>query len=101
MLSLMPLPLTPEMVIAAHPTWTLAANRNQNLLGKTMIVANRSVEAVTALAAEGTARPSSPDRPGKHRTHQAVPARPTQRPDMTQVTPDRDPPIRPATTYRV
>ncbi len=45
----MALPLAPGTLILAGPLWTLAVNRNQNLIGKTMLVANRRVEAVTAL----------------------------------------------------
>jgi diadenosine tetraphosphate (Ap4A) HIT family hydrolase len=43
------LSLAPETVIVAGPLWTVAVNRNQNLLGKTMLVANRRVESVPAL----------------------------------------------------
>jgi diadenosine tetraphosphate (Ap4A) HIT family hydrolase len=43
------LSLAPETVIVAGPLWTVAVNRNQNLIGKTMLVANRRVESVTAL----------------------------------------------------
>ncbi|XVU30034.1 HIT family protein [Actinoplanes sp. CA-054009] len=45
----MALTLVPETVIEAGPLWTLAVNRNQNLLGKCMLVANRHVESVPAL----------------------------------------------------
>jgi len=41
--------LDPASVIAADRLWTLAVNRNQNLLGKTMLVANRGVDSVGAL----------------------------------------------------
>ena len=41
--------VAPDSVITAGPAWTMAVNRNQNLLGKTMLVANRSVESVTEL----------------------------------------------------
>jgi diadenosine tetraphosphate (Ap4A) HIT family hydrolase len=43
------LSVAPETLIDAGPSWTLAVNRNQNLVGKTMAVANRHVESVTAL----------------------------------------------------
>jgi diadenosine tetraphosphate (Ap4A) HIT family hydrolase len=48
----MALSLAPETVILAGPLWTLAVNRNQNLLGKTMLVTTRPVEAVPALRAD-------------------------------------------------
>jgi diadenosine tetraphosphate (Ap4A) HIT family hydrolase len=41
--------LGPETLVTAGPLWTVAVNRNQNLLGKTVLVANRPVESVTAL----------------------------------------------------
>lgn len=41
--------LAPETVVTAGPLWTVAVNRNRNLLGKTMLVANRSIESVNAL----------------------------------------------------
>jgi diadenosine tetraphosphate (Ap4A) HIT family hydrolase len=46
------LSLAPETMILTGPLWTLAVNRNQNLIGKTMLVANRHVESVTALHQE-------------------------------------------------
>ena len=45
----MPLGLLPETLVTAGPLWTVAVNRNQNLLGKTVLVVNRPVESVTAL----------------------------------------------------
>ena len=45
----MSLRLHPASVITADRLWTLAVNRNQNLLGKTMLVANRGVDSVGAL----------------------------------------------------
>jgi diadenosine tetraphosphate (Ap4A) HIT family hydrolase len=39
--------LMPESVIARRPLWTIALNRNQNLLGKSMLVLDRSCAAVT------------------------------------------------------
>jgi len=43
------LTIAPETLIEVGSFWTLALNRNQNLVGKTMVVANRRVESVTAL----------------------------------------------------
>jgi diadenosine tetraphosphate (Ap4A) HIT family hydrolase len=43
------LSLAPETVIVAGELWMVAVNRNQNLIGKTMLVANRRVESITAL----------------------------------------------------
>jgi len=43
------LTIAPETLIEMGSFWTLALNRNQNLVGKTMVVANRRVESVTAL----------------------------------------------------
>jgi diadenosine tetraphosphate (Ap4A) HIT family hydrolase len=40
------LSLLPESVIEERPSWTLAVNRNQNLLGKTMLVLRRPCTAV-------------------------------------------------------
>jgi len=37
------------MVVEGGPTWTIAVNLNQNLLGKTMIVLNRRCRSVTDL----------------------------------------------------
>ena len=45
----MALYLTPETLIEEGRFWALAVNLNQNLLGKTMLVATRPVESVTAL----------------------------------------------------
>lgn len=45
----MPLLLAPETLVTAGPLWTVAVNRNQDLLGKTMLVAHRGVELVTTL----------------------------------------------------
>jgi diadenosine tetraphosphate (Ap4A) HIT family hydrolase len=45
----MALALAPGTLIDAGPLWTLAVNRNQSLLGKTMLVANRPVTSVAAL----------------------------------------------------
>jgi diadenosine tetraphosphate (Ap4A) HIT family hydrolase len=44
-----PLVLAPETPVTACPLWIVAVNRNQNLLGKTVLVVNRPVESVTAL----------------------------------------------------
>ncbi|HEX5440752.1 MAG TPA: hypothetical protein VFW76_07700 [Ktedonobacterales bacterium] len=41
--------LDPATIIEQGTFWTLALNRNQNLLGKVMLLANRPVEEVTAL----------------------------------------------------
>jgi len=46
------LAVAPETLIEVGRFWTLALNRNQNLVGKTMVVANRHVESVTALEPE-------------------------------------------------
>jgi len=46
------LTVAPETLIEAGPFWTLALNRNQNLVGKTMAVATRHVESVTALTSD-------------------------------------------------
>ena len=48
----MPLPLMPETIIEERPLWTLAVNRNQDLLGKTMVVLRRPCTAVVDLDAE-------------------------------------------------
>lgn len=48
----MALAVAPETLIEVGRFWTLALNRNQNLVGKTMVVANRHVESVTALEPE-------------------------------------------------
>ena len=42
----MPLDLLPETVIEERPRWTIALNRNQDLLGKTMVVLRRPCTAV-------------------------------------------------------
>lgn len=47
-----PLELIPQTVVRTGPTWTVAINRNQNLLGKTMLVLNRPATAVTELSAD-------------------------------------------------
>ena len=39
----------PETVVEAGPTWTIAVNMNQNLLGKTVVVLNRPCPSVTDL----------------------------------------------------
>jgi diadenosine tetraphosphate (Ap4A) HIT family hydrolase len=44
-----PIALGRATLVTAGPLWTLAVNRNQNLLGKVILVANRPVESVTAL----------------------------------------------------
>ena len=44
--------LLPETVIEERPGWTLAVNRNQNLLGKCMVVLRRPCTAVTDLSAD-------------------------------------------------
>lgn len=41
--------LLPESVIDEAPSWTVVINRNQNLLGKVMLVARRPVTSVVAL----------------------------------------------------
>jgi diadenosine tetraphosphate (Ap4A) HIT family hydrolase len=41
-----PLSLIPETVIEERPSWTIAVNRNQDLLGKTMLVLRRGCVAV-------------------------------------------------------
>lgn len=41
--------LIPESLVERGDLWTIAVNRNQDLLGKTMIVLNRACEAVTDL----------------------------------------------------
>jgi diadenosine tetraphosphate (Ap4A) HIT family hydrolase len=41
-----PLRLMPETVIEERPAWTLAVNRNQDLLGKTLLVLQRACDAV-------------------------------------------------------
>ena len=48
----MPIHLMPESVIDDAPNWTLAVNRNQNLLGKVMLAARRPVTSVVDLRAE-------------------------------------------------
>jgi diadenosine tetraphosphate (Ap4A) HIT family hydrolase len=45
----MPIELLPESVISDGRFWTAAVNRNQNLLGKVLLVARREVHAVTDL----------------------------------------------------
>ena len=42
--------LIPETVIRQGATWTMAVNRNQNLLGKTMLVLERPCSAVVDLS---------------------------------------------------
>jgi hypothetical protein len=42
--------LVPESVIEERPSWTLAVNRNQALLGKTMLVLRRRCETVIDIA---------------------------------------------------
>ena len=42
----MPLSLSPETVIEERPSWNSAVNRNQDLLGKTMLVLQRPCESV-------------------------------------------------------
>ena len=49
---LVPLRLVPETVIEERPSWTLAINRNQDLLGKTMLVLRRPCTAVVDLRAD-------------------------------------------------
>jgi diadenosine tetraphosphate (Ap4A) HIT family hydrolase len=44
--------LLPESVIEERPSWTLAVNRNQDLLGKTMLVLRRHCDAVIDIAAD-------------------------------------------------
>jgi diadenosine tetraphosphate (Ap4A) HIT family hydrolase len=38
-----------ETVVEAGPTWTIAVNLNQNLLGKTIVILNRRCQSVTDL----------------------------------------------------
>jgi diadenosine tetraphosphate (Ap4A) HIT family hydrolase len=45
----MPIDLDAASVVDEGPHWTIAVNRNQNLLGKVMLVARRPVEAVPDL----------------------------------------------------
>jgi diadenosine tetraphosphate (Ap4A) HIT family hydrolase len=45
----MPLELIPETVIEERPPWTLAVNRNQDLLGKTILALRRRCTAVIQL----------------------------------------------------
>ena len=42
----------PATIIEQGAYWTLVLNRNQNLLGKVMLVANRSVEQVSELTSD-------------------------------------------------
>jgi len=44
--------LVPETVIEERPCWTLAVNRNQDLLGKTMLVLRRKCIAVVDIDAD-------------------------------------------------
>ena len=44
--------LAPGTVVRTGELWTLAVNRNQNLLGKTMLVARRPVASVPDLTVE-------------------------------------------------
>ena len=46
----MTLSLLPESVIEQRPSWTLAVNRNQDLLGTTMLVLRRHCTAVIDIA---------------------------------------------------
>jgi len=46
------LALMPETVVGADELWTVALNRNQNLLGKTMLVLNRACTAVAEVNPE-------------------------------------------------
>jgi diadenosine tetraphosphate (Ap4A) HIT family hydrolase len=46
------LTLAPESVVAEGDTWTIAVNRNQDLLGKTMVVLRRPCTAVVDLTPE-------------------------------------------------
>ena len=46
----MALSLLPESVIEERPSWTLAVNRNQDRLGKTMLVLQRHCDAVIDIA---------------------------------------------------
>src|SRR5205807_1670322 len=45
-----PIELVPQTVIEKSRHWTIAANLNQNLIGRLILVLNRDVEAVTALS---------------------------------------------------
>jgi diadenosine tetraphosphate (Ap4A) HIT family hydrolase len=46
----MALRLMPESVVAERDLWALAMNRNQDLLGKSMLVLRRSCTAVTEIS---------------------------------------------------
>lgn len=48
----MPLRLIPETVIEERPSWTLAVNRNQDLLGKTLLVLQRTCDAVVDIESD-------------------------------------------------
>jgi diadenosine tetraphosphate (Ap4A) HIT family hydrolase len=48
----MSLTLTPASIVSVGGLWTAAVNRNQNLLGKTMLVCRRPVVTVAALSAD-------------------------------------------------
>ena len=52
----MSLSLIPETVIEERPSWTLAVNRNQDLLGKTMLVLQRSCDKVIDVEADEWSR---------------------------------------------
>lgn len=57
MIGSLPIRLLPESVIDERPSWTLAVNRNQNLLGRVMLVARRPVTSVVDLRAEERLEP--------------------------------------------
>ena len=44
--------LVPETVVERGELWTVAVNRNQNLLGKTVLVLNRPEVSVARLSVE-------------------------------------------------
>jgi len=51
-----PLSLSPETVIEERPSWTIAVNRNQDLLGKTTLVLQRTCEAAVDIEADEWSR---------------------------------------------
>jgi diadenosine tetraphosphate (Ap4A) HIT family hydrolase len=46
------LALIPETIVHEGPRWTIAVNRNQNLLGKTMLVLNRPCTSIVEVTSE-------------------------------------------------
>jgi diadenosine tetraphosphate (Ap4A) HIT family hydrolase len=43
--------MLPESVVEEDPHWTIAVNRNQNLIGRLIVVLRRPLESVTLLSA--------------------------------------------------